>query len=100
PALALYILSLHDALPISRKEHRTDPWGYSNRIASTRLSISAASCSRSILCNALACAARESAKNDEYRPPQARSLISSERLRSCSDRKSTRLNSSHQIISY
>src|SRR6266705_6423731 len=69
-------------LTVARREHRTDPCGYSNRIASTRLSISAASCSRSVLCNALACAAKESAKNEEYRSPQARSLISSERLRS------------------
>ena len=52
-------------LTVARREQRTDPCGYLDRIVSTRLSISAASCSRPILCNTLACAARESAKNDE-----------------------------------
>src|SRR5437879_13811393 len=69
-------------LTVARREHRIDPCGYLSRIASTRLSSSTASSSRPILCNTFASAASESAKNDEYRSPQARSLISSERLRS------------------
>src|SRR5258708_13494220 len=69
-------------LTVARREHRTDPCGWLKRIASTRLSSSTASSSRPILYNTLAYAARESAKNEEYRSPQARSLISSERLRS------------------
>src|SRR5438132_13753981 len=74
---AIYTLSLHDALPIWRQASRGRHW-FSARGSSHRTG------SRSG--HAVAAAARE------RRQPQDRSTEA--------DRKSTRLNSSHTVISY
>src|SRR3989449_5512265 len=69
----IYTLSLHDALPISCRAHRSAMWRMTERAASAR--------SR--------CRSAAAAKNAGGRsPPRSR------------DRKSTRLNSSHGYISY
>src|SRR5260221_731879 len=75
----IYTLSLHDALPISAADSATDNISSSTRKTITRSPISSSTFSKD----------------------SGSKRIASRRVRErCEDRKSTRLNSSHTVISY
>src|SRR5207245_11213247 len=79
PPPASHPLSLHDALPISRCGPRGSRSAWSSRSSTSTACCEPPSCGR-------------------YTPTIPRN--SAARSRPCSDRKSTRLNSSHGSISY
>src|SRR5207244_13647605 len=87
PTTSIYTLSLHDALPISR-EFQTVPSSPRGCVTMRWLQYRIAACDRAL---------RKSNVVTGPRGPLLECVVAAEELR---DRKSTRLNSSHQIISY
>src|SRR5207248_10078908 len=92
---ALYTLSLHDALPISVLRQR---------VGTAKLQVEAANGNLAALCELVVKKNRITSVTVTVveRPPrcQCRTSGSTDRAANRTDRKSTRLNSSHRTISY
>src|SRR5947207_2621128 len=98
PSTHTYTLSLHDALPISAPVRRSEPSSRSSRCSSRggASSPTSSSCRSSPSPPSRGC--RSGTSSWSGRAGSARSRSS--RRRGARDRKSTRLNSSHTVISY